>query len=75
MSSKQKKAHISHVCEPLTKRRVKDSKNSIPFLSHGEGSRGDEGISPWYKSSNLQELGASQHHLVNVQLRYDQRSS
>ena len=29
VSSKQKKAHISHVCEPLTKRRVKDSNGSI----------------------------------------------
>ena len=66
MGSKQEKARISHVCEPLTKHRVKDSKNSIPFLSHGEGSRGDKSISPRHKSSNLQELRVSQHHLVNV---------
>ena len=66
MSSKEKKAHITHVCEPLTKRRVKDSKHSIPSLNHGEGTRGDESISPWYKSSNLQELRVSQNHLVNV---------
>ena len=74
MGSQQEKAHISHVCEPLTKHRVKDSKNSIPFLCHGEGSRGDKSISPRHEGSNLQELRVSQDHLVDVQLRDDQWS-
>ena len=68
MGSQQEEAHISHVCKPLTKHLVKDSKNSIPFLCHGKGSRGDKSISPRYEGSNLQELRVSQHHLVDVQL-------
>ena len=74
MGSQQEETHISHVYKPLTKHRVKDSKNSIPFLSHGKGSRGDKGISPRHEGSNLQELRVSQHHLVDVQLWDDQWS-
>ena len=74
MGSQQEETHISHVCKPLTKTRVKDSKNSIPFFRHSKGSRGDKGISPRHESSNLQELRVSQHYLVDVQLWDDQWS-
>ena len=74
MGSQQEETHISHVCKPLTKTRVKDSKNPIPFFGHGKGSRGDKGISPRYESSNLQELRVSQHHMIDVQLWDDQWS-